>query len=143
MNLHAVFDTNLLISGILWRGTPFQLLKWAEEGRLRIYTSLEILDEVYRVLHYPKFEQYIDKQKASLKELFAKITSLCTIIQVEQVVSGVCSDADDEKFLSCALAANVEVLVSGDRHLLNLKQYQFVRIVTAREFYEENVHKIT
>ena len=85
MNLHAVFDTNLLISGILWRGTPFQLLKWAEEGRLRIYTSLEILDEVYRVLHYPKFEQYIDKQKASLKELFAKITSLCTIIQVEQV----------------------------------------------------------
>ena len=54
-----------------------------------------------------------------------------------------CSDADDEKFLSCALAANVEVLVSGDRHLLNLKQYQFVRIVTAREFYEENVHKIT
>jgi len=143
MNLHAVFDTNLLISGILWRGTLFQLLKWAEEGRLRIYTSLEILDEVYRVLHYPKFEQYIDKQKASLKELFAKITSLCTIIQVEQVVSGVCSDADDEKFLSCALAANVEVLVSGDRHLLNLKQYQFVCIVTAREFYEENVHKIT
>jgi len=143
MNLHAVFDTNLLISGILWRGTPFQLLKWAEEGRLRIYTSLEILDEAYRVLHYPKFEQYIDNQKASLKELFAKIISLCTIIQVEQVVSGVCSDADDEKFLSCALAANVEVLVSGDRHLLNLKQYQFVRIVTAREFYEENVHKIT
>jgi len=143
MNLHAVFDTNLLISGILWRGTPFQLLKWAEEGRLRIYTSLEILDEAYRVLHYPKFEQYIDNQKASLKELFAKIISLCTIIQVEQVVSGVCSDADDEKFFSCALAANVEVLVSGDRHLLNLKQYQFVRIVTAREFYEENVHKIT
>ena len=143
MNLHAVFDTNLLISGILWRGTPFQLLKWAEEGRLRIYTSLEILDEAYRVLHYPKFEQYIDKQKASLKELFAKITSLCTIIQVEQVVSGVCSDTDDEKFLSCSLAANVKVLVSGDRHLLNLKQYQFVCIVTAREFYEENVHKIT
>ncbi|MCK4527527.1 hypothetical protein KAW18_09170 [candidate division WOR-3 bacterium] len=46
MNLNAVFDTNLLISGILWRGIPFQLLKWAEEGRLRIYTSLEILDEV-------------------------------------------------------------------------------------------------
>ena len=143
MNLHAVFDTNLLISGILWRGTPFQLLKWAEEGRLRIYTSLEILDEAYRVLHYPKFEQYIDKQKASLKELFAKITSLCTIIQVEQVVSGVCSDTDDEKFLSCSLAANVKVLVSGDRHLLDLKQYKSVRIVTAREFYEENVHKIT
>ena len=143
MNLNAVFDTNLLISGILWRGIPFQLLKWAEEGRSRIYTSLEILDEVYRVLHYPKFEQYIDKQKASSRELFAKIASLCTIIQVEQVISGVCSDADDEKFLSCALAANVKVLVSGDRHLLDLKQYKSVRIMTAREFYEENIYKIT
>jgi hypothetical protein len=49
----------------------------------------------------------------------------------------------DEKFLSCALAANVKVLVSGDRHLLDLKQYKSVRIVTAREFYEENIHKIT
>ncbi len=67
---------------------------------------------------------------------------MCTVVQVDQVVIGVCSDADDEKFLSCALAANVEVLVSGDKHLLDLKQYQSVRISTAREFYEENLHKV-
>ena len=143
MNLNAVFDTNTLISGILWRGIPFQALKWAEEGSLRIYTSLEILTEVYRVLHYPKFQQYIEDQQASSREIFAKIASLCTIIQVDQVVKGVCSDKDDEKFLSCALAANVEVLVSGDKHLLDLEQYQSVRILAARQFYEENIHKIT
>ena len=143
MNLNAVFDTNVLISGILWRGIPFQLLRQAEKGSLRIYTSLEILAEVHRVVHYPKFQQYVDNQKASPGELFAKIASLCTIIQVDQVVKGVCFDADDEKFLSCALAANVEFLVSGDKHLLDLKQYQSVRILTAREFYKENIHKIT
>ena len=143
MNLNAVFDTNTLISGILWRGIPFQSLKWAEEGSLRIYTSLEILTEVYRVLHYPKFQQYIKDQQASSREIFTKIASLCTIIQVDQVVKGVCSDEDDEKFLSCALAANVEILVSGDKHLLDLEQYQSVRILTARQFYEENIHKIT
>jgi putative PIN family toxin of toxin-antitoxin system len=143
MNLSAAFDTNVLISGILWRGIPFQLLRWAEEGSLRIYTSLEILTEIHRVLHYPKFQQYIDSQQALPGELFAKIASLCTIIQVDQIVKGVCPDADDEKFLSCALAGNAEVLVSGDRHLLDLKQYKSVRIVTAREFYEENIHKIT
>ena len=143
MKLRAVMDTNVLVSGVLWRGVPFHLLRWAEENSLIIYTSLDIMAEVYRVVHYPKFQKYIDKQLTSSSELFAKIESLCTVVHVEQVVSGVCSDADDEKFLSCALAANVEVLVSGDRHLLNLKQYQFVRIVTAREFYEENIHKIT
>jgi len=143
MNLKAVLDTNVLISGILWRGVPFNLLRWAEEGRLQIYTSLEILSEVYRVLYYPKFKQYIENQQASPGELFAKIVSLCTIIQVDEIVKGVCSDTDDEKFLSCALAGNVEVLVSGDKHLLDLKQYQSVRILTAQEFYQENIHKIT
>lgn len=122
---------------------PFELLRWAEKNSLVIYTSLEILAEIYSVLHYPKFQQYIDNQQTSPGELFAKIASLCTIIQVAQVVKGVCSDADDEKFLSCATAANVEVLVSGDRHLLNLVQYQSVRILTAREFYQENIHKVT
>ena len=139
MKLRTVMDTNVLVSGILWRGIPFQLLIWAEEGRLRIYTSLEILAEVYHVLHYPKFQQYIDNRQASPGELFAKIASLCTIIQVDQIVKGVCSDEDDEKFLSCALAADVAVLVSGDKHLLDLEQYQSVRILTAREFYEENI----
>jgi putative PIN family toxin of toxin-antitoxin system len=89
MKLNAVLDTNVLISGILWRGVPFNLLRWAEEGTLRIYTSLDILAEVYRVLYYPKFNQYIDNQKASPWELFAKIVSLCTIIQVDRVVKGV------------------------------------------------------
>jgi len=143
MKLQTVMDTNVLISGILWRGVPFQLLRWAEERHLRIYTSLEILAEVYRVLHYPKFQQYIDNQQASPGELFAKIASLCTVVQVGQVVKGVCSDADDEKFLSCALAANVAVLVSGDKHLLDLKKYRSIHILTAREFYEENIHIIT
>ncbi len=143
MRLKAVMDTNVLVSGILWRGIPYELLRWAEKQSLIIYTSLDILAEVYRILHYPKFEQYIDKQNASLREIFTKIVSLCTIIQVEQVVSGACSDTEDEKFLSCSLAANVKVLVSGDRHLLDLKQYKSVRIMTAREFYEENIYEIT
>ena len=143
MILNAVFDTNLLISGILWKGIPFQLLRWAEKGRLRVYTSLDILAEVYRVLHYPKFQQYIDNQQASPGELFAKIASLCTVVQVDQIVKGVCSDADDEKFLSCALAANVAVLVSGDKHLLDLKKYRSIHMLTALEFYEENIHIMT
>ena len=139
MKLRTVMDTNVLVSGILWRGIPFQLLRWTEEDKLRIYTSLEILGEVYRVLHYPKFQQYIDNLQASPREFFAKIASLCIVVRVDQVVKGVCSDADDEKFLSCALAANVAVLVSGDKHLLDLKQYQSVHILTARELYEENI----
>jgi len=62
---------------------------------------------------------------------------------LEEVVTREKSPLSDEKFLSCALAANVEIPVSGDKHLLGLKQYKFVRILTAREFYKENIHKVT
>jgi putative PIN family toxin of toxin-antitoxin system len=84
MKLRAVMDTNVLVSGVLWRGVPFELLRWAEKDSLVIYISLEILSEVHRVLHYPKFQQYIDNQQVSPGELFAKIVSLCTIIQADQ-----------------------------------------------------------
>ena len=140
MKSKAVIDTNVLISGILWRGVPFRLLKWAEEGILTIYTSLDIMTEVYRVLHYSKLQQYIDKERVRPDELFEKIESLCTIVHVENIVRGVCPDEDDDKFLSCALSADVEYLVTGDSHLLDLGRYQTVRILTAAEFYEEYIN---
>ena len=79
----------------------------------------------------------MDKQRTSPGELFEKIESLCTIVRVDQSVTGVCPDPDDEKFLACALASGVTVLVSGDKHLLNMKQYESVRILTAKTFYKK------
>jgi len=84
MKLKVVMDTNVLISGILWRGIPFELLRWTEKGNLIIYTSLEILAEVNRVLNYSKFQKYIDREKSTPGELFEKIASLCTIIHPKQ-----------------------------------------------------------
>ncbi len=138
--MEAVLDTNLLISGVLWKGIPFQLLQWAESGQLTIFTSREILEEVHRVLHYPKFRKYTDNLGLSPNDLFTKIISLCTTIRVMHTVKGVCVDADDEKFLSCALSANIEVLVSGDKHLLDIGTYLSIRIWTAKQFHENNLH---
>lgn len=137
MTRQAVLDTNVLISGVLWRGVPYRLLTWAEKSTLSFYSSLDIMTEVYRVLHYPKFQRCIDKHHTSPGELFEKIESLCTFVLITHNVEGVCSDADDEKFLSCAVSAGVNVVVSGDRHLLDLKQYRSIRIITAQDFYAE------
>jgi len=136
--VEAVLDTNVLISGVLWKGIPFQLLQWAENRKLAIYTSHEILEEVHRVLHYPKFRKYIHNMGVSSNDLFTKLISLCTIVRVTHTVKGVCVDADDEKFISCALSGNIEVLISGDKHLLDIGKYLFIRILTAKEFYQKN-----
>ena len=142
MKLQVVMDTNVMISGVLWRGIPFELLRWAEEGKCIIYTSLEILSEVYRVIHHSKFQQYVEERKVSARDLFDKIASLCTVIQVERQVEGACRDKDDDKFISCALVAGVEFIISGDKHLLELGAYQSIRILTAREFYQEHVTRV-
>jgi uncharacterized protein len=76
MKVSVVMDTNVLVSGMLWRGVPFRLLRWAEEGILTVFISLDILEEVHRVLHYPKFQQYIDIEKTTSGEFFTKIESL-------------------------------------------------------------------
>lgn len=141
MKPEAVFDTNVLVSGILWRGVPFQLLKFAENKNLTIYSSLEIMSEVYRVLHYPKFKKYIDGQHTSPTELFDKIGSLCELVQVEKNVSAVESDPDDDKFLSCAVASHCKMLVSGDAHLLDLKRYHDIQILTSRAFHQKMLYK--
>ncbi|MGE0087011.1 MAG: putative toxin-antitoxin system toxin component, PIN family [Desulfococcaceae bacterium] len=135
MKSQAVFDTNVLISGVLWRGVPFQLLRLAEDGIIEIYSSADILREIYKVLFYPKFRKFIDKNLTSADELFEKIESLCTLTEVNENIYGVCSDPDDEKFLSCALSSDVNILVSGDRHLLSIKQYKTIRILNAQEFH--------
>lgn len=141
MKPEAVFDTNVLVSGILWRGVPFQLLKFAENKNLTIYSSLEIMSEVYRVLHYPKFKKHIDGQHTSPTELFDKIGSLCELIQVEESVNAVDADPDDNKFLSCAVAGNCIMIVSGDAHLLDLKRYHDIQILTSRAFHQRMLSK--
>lgn len=83
----------------------------------------------------------IDTQHVLPGELLAKITSLCTIVSIDRVVEGAGPDADDDKFLSCAMSANVHSLVSGDKHLLDLKMHRSIRILTARDFYEEDMDR--
>ena len=141
MILKAVLDTNILISGMMWRGIPYELLGWAEKDVLSIYTSLDILKEVYRVFHYPKFQKFIDRENTSPAELFAKIESLCTVIEIDQNADQRCSDPDDDKFLSCAVSGKVPYLISGDKHLLDMKTCMNIRIMSAHEFYSlvENV----
>lgn len=100
------------------------------------------MSEVYRVLHYPKFRKYIDDQHTSPTELFDKIGSLCELVQVDEKVSAVDADPDDDKFLGCAVAANCKMLVSGDAHLLDLKRYHDIQILTSRAFHQKMLHRI-
>jgi len=131
--LKLVLDTNTVISGFLWRKAPRLILDAATEGRIQLATSAALVDELARVLSRTKFSRKIAEHGVpahALVERYAKLAESITPAQIRRTVP---HDADDDHVIACALAAQADWIVSGDRHLLNLKHYHGMRIIDAAE----------
>jgi len=128
----VVCDTNVLVSGLLWKGNKFQVLRLASEGKVELCVSREILAELARVLHYPRLEKFVGNEE----RLLLMLARFSTVVEPREHVFVIQDDPSDDKILECALAAKADYLVSGDKHLLKLKKFYKTRIVTARKFLE-------
>jgi len=128
--MKIVLDTNVLISGIFWRGLPFKILEnWMNE-EFQVLASAEIVDEYSRVL------QIIAKRKkrSDLVDLWAMfIVQNVNLIKPRCVVK-VCRDPNDDMFINCALSGEADCIVSGDNDLLSLKEEIPVDVITPKEF---------
>jgi uncharacterized protein len=139
--LKVVLDTNIIISGVLYRGNSFEVLKMIEEEKVLAFSTLEILNEVFDVLKRDKFSRRIDSLKIKYDDLFGKIVKLLKIIKTTENVilkkSELCRDKDDNKFIKCAILSGSNFLISGDTDLLIMKSIRNIKIVTAAEFFTE------
>ena len=137
---NVVFDTNVFISALLWEGIPHELLVLAENGILKIFASIEMIEELEDVLKRPKFQQRIRKLQTSVPELMLGVVNLVEIIlpkiTVPITLNELPEDRDDVMFLECAIAAQVKYLISGDQHLLSLNMVRNIHVLTPSEFYE-------
>lgn len=131
--MRVVFDTNVVVSGFLWGGVPQQLLQAARNKRLRLFTSTTLLLELTDILGRNKFERKLAQAQLSIDQLVERYALLATVVHPATITPIVFDDPDDDHVLACALAAQANLIVSGDRHLLNLREHQTVRIVTAIE----------
>jgi uncharacterized protein len=130
--VRLVLDTNTVLSALLWRGTPYRLLAAIrkQHPRLQLYSSPVLLEELTNVIARPNFSQRFDSIGKTVREVLAdyiEIVELVEPIEVPQVVR----DPDDNHVLACALAAKAEIVVSGDKDLLDLVNCQDILILTA------------
>jgi hypothetical protein len=132
--MRMVIDTNIWVSGLLWRGLPWKLLRLAEAGEIELCMAPAMIIELVEVLAYERLQPRLDQLRLTSAELVAYAVSLTSLFEVPEGDPIVAADPDDDVFLRCALAAQAAYVVSGDRHLLDLGEYADVPILTVRDF---------
>jgi putative PIN family toxin of toxin-antitoxin system len=132
-----VLDTNVFISGIFFSGPPHRILKAWRDGLFQIVLTRKILDEYERVGSV--FEQKFPS--IDLTPILDLVTINAELVPDRVLPRPVCSDRDDDKFIACALASKSKLIVSGDKHLLNVSGFQGIEIITPRSFVETYLAK--
>lgn len=132
--IRAVLDTNVVVSALLFSGPPSRLISAWQSGRLRPVVSAPILDEYIRVLAYPKFKLTNTEIRGLLEEEL--IPFIETVTAVPTNIPDL-RDPDDAKFITCAVAAGVRWLVSGDDDLLSLHYVESVDILSVTAFLQQ------
>lgn len=130
-HLKVVLDTNILVSALLFHGELSTLAQLWKQSAFTPVISRETFAEFKTVLSYPKFSLVRDEIEALINE---EILPFFEVVVVTEHVHGVCTDSHDNKFLSCALAASADYIVTGDKALYSLKRFRSVKMVRASEF---------
>ena len=128
--MRIVFDTNVIVSGLNFRGSERLLLRLTNEDRFELFLSEFILSEASSVLR-----RKFDWSEARITLELTVLRDTATILSPPQVVSAIAGDHADNRVLECAVFASADYLVTGDRkHLLPLETFEGVRILRAPDF---------
>lgn len=131
--MRIVADTNVVVSAFLWGGTPRRLLDAVEAQQLELFTSPLLILELEDVLTREKFAERLRRTRFSPAFLLARYTQLATLLEAPEVTAPALQDSKDLHVLACAVAARAEAIVSGDRHLLSLGQFQGIPALSPTE----------
>jgi putative PIN family toxin of toxin-antitoxin system len=128
-----VIDTNVVVCALLFGGLPGRLIPLWKTGSVKPHASREMIDEYIRVLAYPKFE--LSEQEVNLPFYHGILSYLETITVVpgKRIIK---SDPSDDKFIWCAEVAGAHIIISGDGHLLRMRAYGKIRIVSIPGFFQ-------
>lgn len=127
--MRAVLDTNVLLSGLLWHGTPHILIEKVRSGSLGLVVSPALIAELRHVVIRPKFRTVLTKSKTNPERMLAELHLLADIIDPLPLPAIVSRDPDDDAVLALAVAAQADIIVSGDGDLLVLGTYAGIPIV--------------
>lgn len=136
--MRVVCDTNVLVSGLLFGGNCRAVLALVSEGKIEGFTSSALIAELEEVLLRPKF-RLAGPQVGAILDLVRQ--TLLLVLPQEQLTV-IADDPDDDAVLEAAVAAEADRIVSGDEHLLRLRTFRDIRIVSPAELLQETAAEL-
>ncbi|MBC8389424.1 MAG: putative toxin-antitoxin system toxin component, PIN family [Actinobacteria bacterium] len=130
--MKVVIDTNIFISSFFnKKGNPRKIINLWKEEKIQLCISSEILEEYLGVLSRfglagePELKELLDLFKRQVNILYKPITIKIALVK---------NDPDDNKFIECAVTNKADYIISGDNHLLSLREYENIKILSPKEF---------
>ena len=127
--MKVVVDTNVMISGVFFGGAPRMVLNAIVDEKITACATLEIVDEYQEIVE----EMIARKQGHLSRTILDPLIQKLRLIEQQSDVQ-VCRDPDDDKFLNCAKDSGSIYIVSGDKDLLVIQDFEGIKIVTAKQF---------
>ncbi|GHT76851.1 hypothetical protein FACS1894124_8760 [Spirochaetia bacterium] len=132
--MRLVIDTNIVASAAFFGGLPEQLVNLVLDDKITAVVSKAIVDEYEKTIL-----KLLNKYEVPASRLHFPLSAMAAHLDFITPSSRItaCTDQDDDKFIECALDGLCPLIVSGDHHLLDIKQYGYIKIVKLRNFFED------
>ena len=131
----VVLDKNVLVSSLLnSSGKPAEIIKHWEAERFDVAVSPRLLEELRRALQYPQVAKYLKIGEDTLNTFLRRYAMFAILVEPQIELEVVSEDPADNRVLECAVTGNAAYIVTGDRHLLDLQEYQEIIILPPSSF---------
>lgn len=134
--IRAVLDANVFVSALLRpEGPPGRILtRLIRDDAFRLVVSPPIFQELERALSYRKIRKFLNTGAEEQAHWIASLAVIADVVEPRRRIHAVSADPSDNIYLEAAVEGRAEVLVSGDRHLLDLQEFEGIRILNPRSF---------
>ena len=133
--MKVVLDANIYVSSLInTQGNPKQIVAQWEQGRFDVLVSASIIDEIGRVLRYPRIVKRHRQDERSIQRFLELLSSQAVMVEPTVILDVIKEDQSDNRYLECAIEGKAQFIISGDKHLLEMGEYRGIVILPPAAF---------
>ena len=132
--IRVTLDTNILVSGTFWTGDSYRILELIDKKKITSILSKEIIAEYINTVISEEITEKIENKKLIAAKTAQKVVMMSEIVEPTRKIDRI---KEDNKILECATTGKAGYIITNDNHLLNIKGFEGIKILTPRQFLEE------